>query len=244
MRTDQSTTGRGLRLWIQEMHKRRTAIGREVMIRVPDLRLAQGALAVVLGVNGSGKSTLFDMLAMVLAPDRVDRFDLYDGDRPRCLRAVSRQEGAAIRRRCFAYVLQNGGLLDFLTIGENIRFAARLSGKSIRGIEAVARDLQIDGILAMHPARVSGGQRRRAALARALIQEPGILLADEPTADLDRESTSIVLAAFRELARTQGTSVLMVTHDESIARVHADAKYRFVTNSTAEGRVVSTLQPE
>jgi len=243
MNTGEPSKIEGLRLWVQGMHKRRTAISREVQVRIPDLRLAHGSLAVVLGVNGSGKSTLFDMLSLMLSPDRVDRFDLLDGDRPLNLRSVSRQEGTAIRRRCFAYVLQNGGLLDFLTVGENIRFAARLSGKSAHQVQEVARRLEIEGILAMHPARVSGGQRRRAALARALVQEPQILLADEPTADLDPESTRIVLDSFRDLT-LKGSSVLMVTHDETLARVHADARYRFVTKPAADGGLVSTLEPD
>jgi len=243
MNTCEPSKVEDLRLWVQEMHKRRTAISREVQVRIPDLRLARGSLAVVLGVNGSGKSTLFDMLSLMLSPDRVDRFDLLDGDRPLNLRSISRQEGTAIRRRCFAYVLQNGGLLDFLTVGENIRFAARLSGKSAHQVQKVARRLEIEGILAMHPARVSGGQRRRAALARALVQEPQILLADEPTADLDPESTRIVIESFRDLT-LKGSSVLMVTHDEALVRVHADARYRFVTKPAADGGLVSTLEPD
>jgi putative ABC transport system ATP-binding protein len=234
----------GPRLWVQEMHKRRTGSGREVQVRVPDLRLAHGTLAVVLGVNGSGKSTLFDMLALILTPDRVDRFDLQDGDHPLNLCSIGRQQGVAIRRRCFAYVLQTGGLLDFLTVGENIRYAARLCGKSPRHVDRLARELDIEGILAMYPARISGGQRRRAALARALVQEPLILLADEPTADLDPESTGLVLEAFRVLTRDKGTSILMVTHDEPLARTHADTVYRFVTRPTAAGILVSTLKPD
>lgn len=232
----------GLRLWVQEMHLRRKGLGQEVQIRVPELRLRHGSLAVVLGPNGSGKSTLFDMLALILSSDRVDRFDLYDGERTLNLRAVTRQQGALIRRRHFAYVLQTGGLLDFLTVGENIRFAARLSGKSPRRIDEVTASLGLQGLLAMHPGQVSGGQRRRAALARALVQEPWILLADEPTADLDCASARIVLDAFRELARAHGTSVLMVTHDEALVHDWADATYRFASRPAGDGVCISTLE--
>ncbi|WP_157817689.1 ATP-binding cassette domain-containing protein [Candidatus Thiodictyon syntrophicum] len=224
------------------MHLRRKGLGQEVQIRVPELRLQHGSLAVVLGPNGSGKSTLFDMLALILSSDRVDRFDLYDGERTLNLCAVSRQQGALIRRRYFAYVLQTGGLLDFLTVGENIRFAARLSGKSPRRIDEVTASLGLQGLLAMHPGQVSGGQRRRAALARALVQEPRILLADEPTADLDSASARIVLDAFRELARSYATSVLMVTHDEALVHGRADAIYRFVSRPAGHGVSVSTLE--
>lgn len=243
----QGTAGDGvLRLWVQEMHKRRKGLHQEVRIRVPELRLQGGGLAVILGANGSGKSTLFDMLALILAPDRLDRFHLYDGDAeaPIDLCAVSPRRGALIRRRYFAYVLQTGGLLDFLSLGENIRFAARLSGKSPHQVEEVAARLGLQDILAMHPGRVSGGQRRRAALARALVQGPRVLLADEPTADLDAESAALVMDTFKDLARSQGTSVLMVTHDEALVRGHADVFYRFVVSPGGEGVLDSTLSPD
>lgn len=238
------TSGKGvIRLWVQEMHKCRKGLHQEVRIRIPELRLHGGGLAVILGANGSGKSTLFDMLALILAPDRLDRFHLYvdDTEAPINLCTVNLRQGALIRRRHFAYVLQTGGLLDFLTLGENIRFAARLSGKSPRQVEEVTARLGLQDILAMHPGRVSGGQRRRAALARALVQGPRVLLADEPTADLDTESAALVIDAFKDLARNQGTSVLIVTHDEALVRGHADALYRFVVSPGGDGVLDSTL---
>jgi len=232
------------RLRVEGLHKRRQGDGQVADIRVPALRLAPGRLVMVLGPNGSGKSTLFDMLALILSPDGVDRFELHDGERPLDLYGLTRDRAAAIRRHFFSYVLQTGGLLDFLTLGENIRFAARLCGRKARRGDEVAENLGIGAILGKHPARVSGGQRRRAALARALVQAPPILLADEPTADLDPAGTRTVMDAFLALARDQGTSVLMVTHDEALARVYAEEIYRFSTLSGSDGVMTSTLGRE
>ena len=236
--------GRGrddIRLWVREMHKCRAEDQREVRIQVPELRLHRGELAVVLGANGSGKSTLLDMLGLILSPDQLERYVLYADGRQINLQHLSRQQRTVIRRRHFAYVLQTGGLLEFLTIGDNIRLAARLSGKAPIKVIEIAHSLGIEGILGKYPGRASGGQRQKAALARALVQEPEIILADEPTAELDTLSARGLISSFLELTRGLDSSVLMVTHDRELVRDHADAIYHFNIVSTETGRVASTL---
>lgn len=231
------------RLWVREMHKCRTENRREVRIQIPELRLHRGELAVVLGANGSGKSTLLDMLGLILSPDQLERYVLYADGRQIDLRHLSQQQRTVIRRHHFAYVLQTGGLLEFLTIAENIRLAARLRGKPLIKIIEIARSLDIEGILGKYPGRASGGQRQKAALARALVQEPEIILADEPTAELDTLSARGLISTFRELTRGLDSSVLMVTHDRELVRDYADTMYHFNIVSTETGRLVSTLEP-
>lgn len=239
-----NTEGRGaLRLSVWGMHKCRAEDQREVWIQVPELKLHCGELVVVLGANGSGKSSLLDMLGLILSPDHLDRYVLYASGREIDLQHLSQRRRTAIRRRHFAYVLQTGGLLEFLTIGENIRLAARLSGKSSVKVIEIARCLGIEGILSKYPGRASGGQRQKAALARALIQEPEIILADEPTSGLDTLSARGLISTFRALTRELRSSVLMVTHDRELVHNYADAMYHFSTVSGETGRLVSTLEP-
>jgi len=228
------------RLNIRFMAKTRGEKNRKVEILIPKFTLDSGEFVAVVGSNGSGKSTLLDMLGLILSPDRSRAFEI-NGEAsidPCCL---SPYEKINIRRRHFAYVLQTGGLLEFLTIRENIRLAARLKGMPDKTIQETARKLGIQDILNKRPGKVSGGQRQKAAIARALVQEPNIILADEPTSAMDTHSASRLMKTFQTLTQKSGAGLIMVTHDLELAKSNADRFYEFQVHETNGGRVSSVL---
>jgi putative ABC transport system ATP-binding protein len=228
------------RLNIRFMAKIRGEKNRKVEILIPKFTLDSGEFVAVVGSNGSGKSTLLDMLGLILSPDRSRAFEI-NGEAsidPCCL---SSREKINIRRRHFAYVLQTGGLLEFLTIRENIRLAARLKSMPDKTIQETARKLGIQDILHKRPGKISGGQRQKAAIARALVQEPNIILADEPTSAMDTHSASRLMNTFQALTQKSGAGLIMVTHDFELAKSNADRFYQFQVHETNSGRVSSIL---
>ena len=184
------------------------------------------------GPSGCGKSTALDVLAGILRPDDGDgsRFLLHTADGETDMLALWRAGRldalARLRGKHLGYVLQTGGLLPFLSARDNILLPCRCLGIMGRRLEAVwnmATALGIDRLLLQMPASLSVGERQRVAIARALAHGPAIVLADEPTAALDPDQSRKVLGIFADLARQQGTTVIMVSHDPQMARVHAGA---------------------
>ena len=187
-----------------------------------NLTLRPGEITVLMGRSGSGKTTLLHMLSGLLTPTdgRVllgdtDLYALNDG-------ALSR-----LRNEKIGVVPQGRSAIDSLTVLENVLLPGLLYGGG--GNEASAmRWLEALGIGALanaRPAELSGGELRRMAIARALAREPAVLLADEPTGDLDDENTDRVLSVLKGAARDEGRAVLIVSHDSEAAR-YADALWR------------------
>ncbi|MDU9049782.1 MAG: ATP-binding cassette domain-containing protein [Candidatus Electrothrix sp. Rat3] len=222
------------RIYISDMWKTRGDNARKVEIEIPTFEVFPASFTVIVGANGSGKSTFLDILGLLLSADSVGQFTLDMGDKIK-LHTLKRREKTRIRRNFISYVLQTGGLLEFLTIRENIRFATRLRKKSLSGIDQLAGQLGIADILDKRPGKVSGGQRQKAAIARALVQEAPIILADEPSSALDTESAKELMATFRDLACEKKASLIMVTHDQDLAKEGADRIYRFRTEKTGNG---------
>ena len=170
----------------------------------------QGEYVAIMGESGSGKTTLLNILAALDRP--TGGSVLLDG---RDLARIRESEIAAFRRDNLGFVFQDFNLLDTFTLEDNIYLPLVLAGKPYqemhRRLEPIAARLGIAELLKKYPYEVSGGQKQRAAVARAMITNPRLILADEPTGALDSRATDELLRLFGEVNR-QGQTVLMVTH--------------------------------
>ncbi|MFD5856563.1 ABC transporter ATP-binding protein [Streptomyces chartreusis] len=187
------------------------------------LSLARGEVAAITGASGSGKSSLLYCLAGVLPPSR-GRIS-FEGQ---SFADLDDEEISALRRERFGFVFQYGELLPELTIEENTALPLRLAGQrkrpALRAAAEVLDRLGIGELRERRPSQVSGGQNQRVAVARALVHKPAVVFADEPTGALDSANADAVLKEFLDLARSQGTAVLLVTHDSAVA-ARADSRY-------------------
>ena len=175
----------------------------------------QGEYVAIMGESGSGKTTLLNILAALDRPTSGQV--LLNG---RSLSGIRESELAAFRRCNLGFVFQEFNLLDTFSLRDKIVLPLVLAGRNHRemdrSLEPVARKLGIDDILSKYPYEVSGGQKQRAAVARALITKPQLLLADEPTGALDSRSTEGLLQAFQEINEA-GQTIVMVTHSTKAA---------------------------
>ncbi len=190
--------------------------GSQVMaLRQVDFSVEEGEYVAIMGESGSGKTTLLNILAALDKPT-AGRVEL-DG---RDMSAVRESDAAAFRRDNLGFVFQEFNLLDTFTLRDNIYLPLVLAGRPYRELkdrlDPIARQLGILELLDKYPYEVSGGQKQRAAVARALITHPRLILADEPTGALDSRSTDELLDLFAQINR-QGQTILMVTHSVKAA---------------------------
>jgi len=180
-----------------------------------DLAVADGELVAVMGPSGSGKSTLLNLAGGLDRPSSGEV--IVEGE---VLGQLSRRQLAALRRRRVGYVFQDLNLLSNMTVADNVELPALLAGATPRQArkrrEELLTELGISDKADAAPARLSGGEQQRVALARALANEPSVLLADEPTGNLDSSNTRDVLRLLRR-AHDGGQAILMVTHDARVA---------------------------
>jgi putative ABC transport system ATP-binding protein len=188
------------------------------------IALAAGEVLAVMGPSGSGKSTLLFCVAGLLRPRSgqvhfggVDIWEISDAAR------------TDLRLRQFGFVFQFGDLVPELTVRENVELPLRFAGidrveARSRAIAAI-RDLGIEGLEDRRVFEISGGEQQRAAVARATVHRPKVIFADEPTGALDERAGSLVLESLLDAARMNGASVVLVTHDPSVA-AHADRTVR------------------
>lgn len=220
-------------LRITELSKVRTHGQARFELALADFQVGQGAFIAVVGDSGCGKSTLLDILAMVLKPTTCLQFTIQANgiavDVAKLWNDDSERELAATRRANLGYVLQTGGLLPFLTVEENIRLPARICGIPLdtRRIKELAERIKIGGLLDRKPQHLSGGQRQRAAILRAIAHSPPIILADEPTAAVDKLTAQGIVDDMFRMTKDQHTSVVMVTHDRELVRGKAEVVYGF-----------------
>ncbi|MBL8967392.1 MAG: ABC transporter ATP-binding protein [Spirochaetaceae bacterium] len=176
------------------------------------LSLTAGDFTAVMGPSGSGKTTLLNLVATIDAPTSgrilVDGVDLAELD----------DEGlATFRRERLGFVFQDANLLDTMSLAENIALplalARRPADEILARVDELAEELGIAAALHKYPAEVSGGQRQRAAAARAVAAKPALVLADEPTGALDSASSRDLLECFSGLNEKRGATILLVTHD-------------------------------
>lgn len=181
-----------------------------------NLSIQKGEFVGVMGPSGSGKTTLLNMVSTIDAPSSGTV--LINGSNPH---ALKKKELALFRRRELGFVFQDFNLLDTLTVAENIVLPLTLDKQSLKSmearLEAIADRLGIKEILNKRVYEISGGQRQRAAIARAIIPEPSLLLADEPTGALDSNSSQIVLQTLEKLNEDDGVTMMLVTHDPQAA---------------------------
>lgn len=176
------------------------------------LSIEQGEFVGVMGPSGSGKTTLLNLVATI---DQPTGGDIYiNGKIPHQLK---KNKLAQFRRRELGFVFQDFNLLHTLTVEENIVLPLVLEGERVSVMEQKARTLAerlgIVPILGKRTYEISGGQAQRAAIARAIIHSPSLLLADEPTGNLDSKASKDVMLTLSEINRAEGTTTLLVTHD-------------------------------
>ncbi|HHX54253.1 MAG TPA: ABC transporter ATP-binding protein [Clostridiales bacterium] len=182
-------------------------------VRDADFELADGEMAAIKGASGSGKSTLLHLLAGLDRPSHGKIF-LRDKD----IASLDSKALAEIRRREIGFVYQQFNLVDIFTARENIVLPSLLDDKKPdeKWFDELTEMLGIRDRLEHLPSELSGGQLQRVAIARALINRPAVLLADEPTGSLDRETAQEIISLFLRL-HLIGTTIAIVTHDEKIA---------------------------
>ena len=190
-------------------------------LRGVDVRIDRGEMVAIMGPSGSGKTTLMHVLGLLHAPDQGHgpapelHFDGTDVTR------LSDAERTGIRARSLGFVFQSFNLVPTLSALENVILAADYAGKR----RPVARRDALEALswvglsdrAAHRPSELSGGQQQRVALARALVNGPKLLLADEPTGNLDSARTAETLALLRHLTRERGQTTVIVTHDPAVA---------------------------
>jgi putative ABC transport system ATP-binding protein len=187
-------------------------------LRGVDLSVHAGEFLALMGASGSGKSTLLNMLGLLDRPTS-GRYRLEDLE----VFSLCRDELATIRGRRIGFVFQNFNLLPRYSTWENVALPLAYRNGEVRSQEQYKKAMQmlarvgLDGRAGHHPMELSGGERQRVAIARALVTEPAVLLADEPTGNLDSATGKEIMALLREL-HAEGKTIIMVTHDIHIAR--------------------------
>ena len=181
-----------------------------------NLEVTAGKFVAIVGMSGSGKSTLLNMLGGLDRPTEgkvtVDGYELT---------AMKDEEITLFRRRKVGFIFQSYNLVPFLSVYENIVLPIELDGKTpdARYIDVILRFLKIDQKRDFAPHQLSGGQQQRVAIARALAIKPSILLADEPTGNLDSKMSREVLAMIKAISLKLHQTIIMITHDEYIGKM-------------------------
>lgn len=177
-----------------------------------NLHVDKGEFVAIMGPSGSGKSTLLNVISTIDAPTAGEVF--INGKQPHNFRS---EKLAIFRRQKLGFVFQSFNLLDTLTIGENIVLPLTLDNVPLsemdQKLHIVSTKLGIDHILNKRIFEVSGGQAQRTAVARAVIHNPALILADEPTGNLDSKAATDVMELFTKLNKEEQSTILMVTHD-------------------------------
>lgn len=172
----------------------------------------KGEFAAIMGASGSGKTTLLNCISTI---DNVTSGHIFvDG---RDITEMKERDFADFRRENLGFIFQDFNLLDTLTIEENISLSLIINKKNpaaiAKRVEDIAEKLEISDVLGKFPYEVSGGQKQRCACARALINEPKLILADEPTGALDSKASGLLLETMAAMNRNMQATILMVTHD-------------------------------
>jgi putative ABC transport system ATP-binding protein len=199
-------------------------------VRGVSLDVPAGQFTAIMGPSGSGKSTLMHLLAGL---DRPTEGGVEIGGQD--ITTMSDKKLTLLRRKHIGFVFQAFNLVPTLTAEENVTLPLSIAGKKIdrSWVDSVLQRVGLDDRRSHRPAELSGGQQQRVAVARALVAEPTVLFADEPTGNLDSQTSSEVLELLREAASVYGQTIVMVTHDEGAAEA-ADRVIHFVDGRVEE----------
>ncbi len=204
----------GVMLSVRNLTKSYRTSGEQLaVLRGVDLALARGESVALTGESGSGKSTLLHLIAGL---DRADGGEIVlDGTE---VSRLSDSARAVLRRDRLGLVFQQFNLIPSLQVGDNLAFQARIAGRyDVAWQEELIARLGLGALLDRYPEQLSGGQQQRVAIGRALAIKPVLLLADEPTGNLDEATADDVLALARDLVARTGCAFLMVTHSARLA---------------------------
>lgn len=196
------------------------------------LQIEQGSFTAIVGTSGSGKSTLLHMMGGLDTP--TGGSVVVDGQ---SLGKMSRSELTIFRRRKIGFIFQNYNLIPNLTIYDNIVLPVELDGRSVdrQYLDKIVSVLGLEGKLERKPNKLSGGQQQRAAIARALITKPALILADEPTGNLDSRTSQEVVGLLQATGKKFHQTIVMITHNDEIAQI-ADRTIRIEDGRIVEGR--------
>ena len=218
---------------IRDLHKTYKQGDVEVhALRGLDLSVAAGDFVAIVGPSGCGKSTLFNILGG-LTPPTSGSVQIKGQD----LLALSDSERTNLRKKMVGFVFQKYNLLPTLSVQDNIEIARDIAGESAKprdpSFEQTLDMLGLRAKLDRKPKQLSGGEQQRVAIARAIVNNPAILLADEPTGNLDTENSDVVLGLLKKLNDETGQTILMITHNpEAAAYAHRIVRMR-------DGRIVN-----
>ncbi len=195
----------------------RTGSNRQAVFDALTFSVDKGETVALLGASGSGKTTLLNLISGIDSPDKgrvlLDGVDVH---------ALAEPARTLLRRRLIGFVFQFFNLIPTLKVGENVALPLELLGADDSAAQQRAADLLeavgLGGLEQRYPETLSGGEQQRAAIARALAHQPALLLADEPTGNMDEDTGGRIIELLTGLARQQGTTLLLVTHSTHVAR--------------------------
>lgn len=179
----------------------------DLALKNVNLEIKKGEFISIVGESGSGKSTLLSVISTLLKPTKGEVY--FEGENIESIKNID-----TFRQQNIGFIFQFHYLINYLTIEENIQIANESASK--KEIQELLTLLNIEDIIKKYPNEISGGQRQRAAIARALINKPKVIFADEPTGNLDSKNSKNVFKIFKKLAN-EGTTIIVATHDKNLA---------------------------
>lgn len=187
-----------------------------------EVSVEEGQFAAIIGTSGSGKSTLLNILGGLDVP--TSGTVQVEG---RCIERLTEEQLTVFRRKRIGFIFQNYNLIPYLTAYENIVLPVRLDGKTEdrEFLDEIIHFLELEGKLQKYPGHLSGGQQQRIAIARALVSKPAIILADEPTGNLDSRTSDKVIDLLKMTSEKFHQTIVMITHNPEIAQ-KADKRIR------------------
>lgn len=223
---------------VEKLHRIYRTGGADVhAVNDVSLDIAQGQMTAIVGRSGAGKTTLLNLIAGLDQPDEGKVFVMGDE-----IYALSPEQRATLRREKIGFVFQNFGLLPLLSAEENVGVPLRMRSmprtERNQRVKEALEWVGLDKRMAHRPYELSGGEQQRVAIARALAARPAIILADEPTGQLDSQTGKRVLETMRDLSARLNITLVVVTHDDMVMRA-AD-----IVHELRDGALVDTRQPQ